>query len=96
MGPNAYQKPENRGGLERPNDVVFSNDGKTMYIVDYGEVFTDFDNALAVLHRAQVRRDLDGHQDRRVVEGITSTHVGWPGKPGHPSLSWLESDRRRH
>ena len=42
MGPNAYQKPENRGGLERPNDVVFSNDGKTMYIVDYGEVFTDF------------------------------------------------------
>ena len=43
MGPNAYQKPENRGGLERPNDVVFSNDGKTMYIVDYGEVFTDFE-----------------------------------------------------
>jgi len=43
MGPNAYQKPENRGGLERPNDVVFSNDGSTMYIVDYGEVFTDFE-----------------------------------------------------
>ena len=43
MGPNAYQKQENRGGLERPNDVVFSNDGKTMYIVDYGEVFTDFE-----------------------------------------------------
>jgi hypothetical protein len=42
MGPNAYQKEENRGGLERPNDVVFSNDGRTMYIVDYGEVFTDF------------------------------------------------------
>ena len=42
MGPNAYQKPENRGGLERPNDVAFSNDGKTMYVVDYGEVFTDF------------------------------------------------------
>lgn len=42
MGPNAYQKPENRGGLERPNDVVFSNDGRTMYIVDYGEVYTDF------------------------------------------------------
>ena len=42
MGPNSYQKAENRGGLERPNDVVFSNDGKTMYIVDYGEVFTDF------------------------------------------------------
>jgi glucose/arabinose dehydrogenase len=43
MGPNAYQEPENRGGLERPNDVVFSNDGSTMYIVDYGEVFTDFE-----------------------------------------------------
>ena len=42
MGPSAYQKAENRGGLERPNDVVFSNDGKTMYVVDYGEVFTDF------------------------------------------------------
>ena len=42
LGPNAYQKPENRGGLERPNDVVFSNDGETMYIVDYGEVYTDF------------------------------------------------------
>jgi hypothetical protein len=41
-GPNSYQKPENRGGLERPNKVVFSNDGKTMYVVDYGEVFTDF------------------------------------------------------
>ena len=41
-GPNAYQKPENQGGLERPNDVVFSNDGGTMYVVDYGEVFTDF------------------------------------------------------
>jgi len=42
MGPNAYQEPENKGGLERPNDVVFSNDGRTMYVVDYGEVFTDF------------------------------------------------------
>ena len=41
-GPNAYQKPENRGGLERPNKVVFANDGRTMYVVDYGEVFTDF------------------------------------------------------
>src|SRR5215510_3493399 len=41
-GPNAYQKPENRGGLERPNKVVFSNDGRTMYVVDYGEVYTDF------------------------------------------------------
>jgi len=43
MGPAAYQDEENRGGLERPNDVVFSNDGSTMYIVDYGEVFTDFE-----------------------------------------------------
>jgi len=43
MGPSAYQKSENRGGLERPNDVVFSNDGKTMYVVDYGEVYTDFE-----------------------------------------------------
>ncbi len=43
MGPNAYQKEANRGGIERPNDVVFSNDGKTMYIVDYGEVYTDFE-----------------------------------------------------
>jgi hypothetical protein len=43
MGPNAYQQEANRGGLERPNDVVFSNDGSTMYIVDYGEVFTDFE-----------------------------------------------------
>jgi hypothetical protein len=42
MGPNAYQKPENRGGLERTNDVVFSNDGKTMYIVDYGELYVDY------------------------------------------------------
>jgi poly(hydroxyalkanoate) depolymerase family esterase len=45
MGPNAYQKPENKGGLERPNDVVFSNDGKTMYVVDYGEVYADFTQA---------------------------------------------------
>ena len=43
MGRNAYQKEENMGGIERPNDVVFSNDGKTMYIVDYGEVYTDFE-----------------------------------------------------
>ena len=43
MGPNAYQKEENRGGIERPNDVVFSNDGKTMYVIDYGEVYTDFE-----------------------------------------------------
>jgi hypothetical protein len=42
MGPSAYQEPENRGGLERPNDVVFSNDGRIMYVVDYGEVHTDF------------------------------------------------------
>jgi hypothetical protein len=41
--PNAYQKPENRGGLEGTNDVVFSNDGRTMYMVDYGEVFVDFE-----------------------------------------------------
>ncbi|MCC2662486.1 MAG: glucose dehydrogenase [Geminicoccaceae bacterium] len=43
MGPNAYQQEANRGGIERPNDVVFSNDGRTMYIVDYGEVYTDFE-----------------------------------------------------
>jgi glucose/arabinose dehydrogenase len=42
MGPNAYQKPENRGGLERTNDVVFANDGKTLYVVDYGELYVDF------------------------------------------------------
>ena len=42
MGPNAYQKPENRGGLERTSDVVFSPDGKTMYVVDYGELYVDF------------------------------------------------------
>jgi hypothetical protein len=42
MGPNAYQKPENRGGLERTNDVVFSNDGKSMYVVDYGELYVDY------------------------------------------------------
>jgi glucose/arabinose dehydrogenase len=41
-GPNAYQKPENRGGLERTNDVVFANDGKTMYVVDYGELYIDY------------------------------------------------------
>ena len=44
-GPNAYQKKENQGGLERPNDVVFSNDGATMYVIDYGEVFADFTQA---------------------------------------------------
>jgi hypothetical protein len=42
MGPNAYQKAENRGGLERTSDVVFSNDGKTLYVVDYGELYVDF------------------------------------------------------
>lgn len=42
MGPNAYQKPDNVGGLERTNDVVFSNDGKTMYVADYGELYVDF------------------------------------------------------
>ena len=41
-GPNAYQKPDNRGGLERTNSVAFSNDGKTMYIADYGELYVDF------------------------------------------------------
>jgi hypothetical protein len=41
-GPNAYQKPENRGGMERTNDVVFANDGKTMYVVDYGELYIDY------------------------------------------------------
>lgn len=45
-GGNAYQEPENRGGLERPNDVVFSNDGKTMYIVDYGQVHMDFNQTM--------------------------------------------------
>jgi hypothetical protein len=42
VGRNAYQKPENRGGPERLNNVAFSNDGCSMYVVDYGEVFTDF------------------------------------------------------
>jgi hypothetical protein len=42
MGPNAYQKPENHGGLERTNDVVFANDGKTLYVVDYGELYVDY------------------------------------------------------
>ena len=45
-GGNAYQKPENRGGMERPNDVTFSNDGKTMYIVDYGYVHMDFNQSM--------------------------------------------------
>ena len=39
---HAYQKPENRGGLERTNDIVFANDGKTLYVVDYGELYVDF------------------------------------------------------
>jgi hypothetical protein len=38
---NAYQEAANRGGTERPNDVVFSKDGKTIYVVDHGEVHTD-------------------------------------------------------
>jgi len=42
MWPNAYQKPANRAGMERTNDVVFSRDGKSMYLVDYGELYTDF------------------------------------------------------
>ena len=41
-GPNAYQKSENRGGLERTNGVVFGNDGKTMYVTDYGEMYVDY------------------------------------------------------
>jgi len=41
-GPGAYQKPENRGGMERTNDVVFTNDGKTMLVVDYGELYIDY------------------------------------------------------
>jgi glucose/arabinose dehydrogenase len=45
MGPNAYQKPENRGGLERTNDVTFNADGTIMYVADYGELFTDFTKA---------------------------------------------------
>jgi hypothetical protein len=32
-GPASWHK---HGGLERPNDVIFSDDGKTMYIVDFG------------------------------------------------------------
>jgi hypothetical protein len=41
-GPNAYQKPENRGGFERTNDVEFSMDGKTMYVADYGELYVNY------------------------------------------------------
>jgi hypothetical protein len=41
-GPNAYQRPENRGGFERTNDVEFSMDGKTMYIADYGELYVNY------------------------------------------------------
>lgn len=41
-GPNAYQKPENRGGFERTNDVEFSNDGKIMYVADYGELYINY------------------------------------------------------
>ena len=66
-GPNAYQKPENRGGLERPNKVVFSNDGKTMYVVDYGEVYHRLPDADAVLHGAQVGRDLDDQEEGHVT-----------------------------
>jgi hypothetical protein len=41
-GRTAGQKPENRGGFERTSDAVFGNDGKTMYVVDYGELCVDF------------------------------------------------------
>lgn len=27
---------------QRTNDVVFANDGKTLYVVDYGELYVDF------------------------------------------------------
>ena len=37
----AYQRPENRSGLECPNNCL-SNAGKTIYVVGYGEVLTDF------------------------------------------------------
>lgn len=42
LNSEACQKPENSGGLERSNDVLFSNDSKTMYGVDYGELHVDF------------------------------------------------------
>lgn len=41
-GPNAAQKPENRGGLERTNSVAFGPDGKTMFVADYGELYVDY------------------------------------------------------
>ena len=43
-----------------------------MYVVDYGEVFTDFTHARAVLHRAEIRRDLGDHPQRVLGDGRRS------------------------
>jgi len=59
-GPNAYQKPETAVG-GAPEQGVFSNDGKTMYVVDYGEVYTNFQMPTPFYHCGEVRRDLDDH-----------------------------------
>jgi len=47
-GPGAYQETENRAGMERTNDVVFTNDGKTCFVVGHGEPYRLLD-AYAVL-----------------------------------------------
>jgi len=72
-GPNAYQNLRTVGGLERPNRVVFSNDGKTMYVVDYGEVYTTSRcRRLSIPWRSL--RDLDHHlYGRQLAIGLASS-----------------------
>ena len=80
MGPNAYQKPGEPGWARAPERCRVPNDGRTMYIVDYGEVFTDFEMPLAVLHRAQVRRDLE----------LSPEPPGSSGFRGGAGAGWLQ------
>jgi hypothetical protein len=65
VGPNAYQKPEDRGGLEHTNDVVLANDGKPPASATRRDL-RRFLDALALLPDAEVERGLrphDRHQE---------------------------------
>ena len=57
--------------------MVFSNDGKTMYVVDYGEVYTNFQMPTPFYTVGEVRRDLDDHlYGRQLAVGPASFAQG--------------------
>jgi hypothetical protein len=87
VGPNAYQKPDDRGGLERTNDVVFANDAEPLRR-RHGELHGDFSMpspSFQTPKSSVIRNVTDTGAERPAPASRRALHGDRPGGRTEPS-----------